>query len=615
MEESDWKQMPDEIIHDLFVELMNEEEYAYPFLLDELQNEFDPTYFHFNDGQFDAQQPMNPQLRRGSSNTQAALSISEQVLSPSKTGSAFTLMSEDYSQVRNTPIMETALPNGTPQTNPTSNDGTLSIKQMALNDSYSFPVEMIQNLQQPSMAEQENLLNARELVYRYHHIVSDIQAQLDVLRSEQSHVLSSEAGEETDKKVKELQEKEDNLKLQIEREISMVSNISTMVVLEAEWITQIRGFKTILQSAKTQLEIYQSELIQMTSPMHLANRQYRLVIMNEPVTHVIFKGKVMENPFVLRLLHGATYKVDNTSEVVALLETHGLKHKVKNPLVNDVSQLDGYLFHAHFNNIKVNISSRMNVLNLKFAVNVRIGDSNVQVESSLSNPFIVITNESQWCDAISKLLQLECFQGQHDHQISWPFFCNKIQEQFILNTRPKTTLAERPITYHEFQYFKQKIIGQKNTVTLNEAQTWFAGFSQIQRAIRFKRHIYSLWVSGFIYCFMSKESCTNVLAQQGIGTFILRFSESQPGLFAIAYVAALPNGVGANRVKHYLVKSEDIGPRKSLPDFIRRKEQFQYILKIDPRTGKVNRFAKEEAFSKYYSKRKPTVIPYGYSEL
>jgi len=113
---------------------------------------------------------------------------------------------------------------------------------------------------------------------------------------------------------------------------------------------------------------------------------------------------------------------------------------------------------------------------------------------------------------------------------------------------------------------------------------------------------FSLWCHGFIYGFLTKEEAEKALATQCIGAFLIRFSETQAGLFAIVFVSEDPE----ERVKHYLVKSEDIGSNKSLPDFLRESESLQYIMRIEPPTGKLTRYEKETALKKFYSKRKQT---------
>lgn len=99
---------------------------------------------------------------------------------------------------------------------------------------------------------------------------------------------------------------------------------------------------------------------------------------------------------------------------------------------------------------------------------------------------------------------------------------------------------------------------------------------------------------------------------------MIRFSESFPGLFAIAYVVDYHTCEAAislllllhsyvsddpyERVKHYLVKHEDISSNKTLPDFLHEKPQFQYCYQLDTPSGTLRRYARDVVLSSYYSK-------------
>ena len=98
------------------------------------------------------------------------------------------------------------------------------------------------------------------------------------------------------------------------------------------------------------------------------------------------------------------------------------------------------------------------------------------------------------------------------------------------------------------------------------------------QTLRFKKHINALWFSGLLLGMVSKEDCNKELEKQRDGTFLVRFSVGNPGLFAIAFV--YDDGRVGERVKHYLVKPEDTGSQKSLPDFLREKAQLKYILRF-----------------------------------
>lgn len=104
--------------------------------------------------------------------------------------------------------------------------------------------------------------------------------------------------------------------------------------------------------------------------------------------------------------------------------------------------------------------------------------------------------------------------------------------------------------------------------------------------------------------FATKETCTSLLAMQELGTFVIRFSESSPGLFSVAYVSDDP----FERVKHYLVKQEDLSLNKTLPDLLREKSQFHHVLQLDFVAGQMRKYPRDAVFSAYYSKnrRAPT---------
>lgn len=196
-----------------------------------------------------------------------------------------------------------------------------------------------------------------------------------------------------------------------------------------------------------------------------------------------------------------------------------------------------------------------------------------------------------------------------------------------------------------------------------EDRAFWSWFGQVLTTVRFKRHIRQLWFSGYAYpahvhalvhtripsthtahslthrslthrplthhiqrgdsqCFLiicvfsfflyvvlivecsyvygliSKKDCSRLLASEEKGSFIIRFSDSVPGSFAVAYTTDDPS----DRVKHYLVKPEDIGSNKSLPDFLKEKSQFKMLMMVHVSSGRTHKLSKEDAFRSFYSK-------------
>jgi hypothetical protein len=107
------------------------------------------------------------------------------------------------------------------------------------------------------------------------------------------------------------------------------------------------------------------------------------------------------------------------SEKLGAIEVSGSVHlqdlSAKNPvtLENAVDKYDITKRHVIFPDIKVSASTRMNPVSIVFHAKEKVkgksGGGEVLTTSILSHPLIVITNESQWCDAATKLFLLELF--------------------------------------------------------------------------------------------------------------------------------------------------------------------------------------------------------------
>ena len=139
---------------------------------------------------------------------------------------------------------------------------------------------------------------------------------------------------------------------------------------------------------------------------------------------------------MLVLLSGSNVSIQNISKVKAILVADEKSWKTKKPIENEIQSMDAMKRVSLFHNIKLNVSTRytlsllfispkprilkrtlqfrMSMVYLKFGVQVQLAhDGGTHaIESAGSSPIIVITNESQWCDAAGKLLLFEAFGGQ-----------------------------------------------------------------------------------------------------------------------------------------------------------------------------------------------------------
>ena len=159
-----------------------------------------------------------------------------------------------------------------------------------------------------------------------------------------------------------------------------------------------------------------------------------MVIEDQPIPQVTFKGKSLEDNYTVRLLSGAAVQYQNISKIKAQLVSDERTWKTSNPLENSESSMDFYHRVATFHQMKLQVSTRMSAVYLKFGIQVQ-QESGVSpvIQSSPSYPLIVITNESQWCEAAGKLVIIDSFAGQME--VSWPQFANGLHHHFLKATR------------------------------------------------------------------------------------------------------------------------------------------------------------------------------------
>eukprot|EP01096_Ripella_sp_DP13-Kostka_P008734 TRINITY_DN327_c1_g1_i1.p1 TRINITY_DN327_c1_g1~~TRINITY_DN327_c1_g1_i1.p1 ORF type:complete len:579 (-),score=248.03 TRINITY_DN327_c1_g1_i1:403-2139(-) len=403
----------------------------------------------------------------------------------------------------------------------------------------------------------------------------------------------------------------DNLTQQIEHLLQQIRAINTTVILET---SELNTSRTVIQSLIIQrqiIDVYKKELNYIATN---AGPQVfgAVLIVDQPIPQVLFKSKAMEDNFTIKLFTSTTIEPQSCGKVHASLVAEDKTWKADRPLENDESQLDMFTRKAIFNHVKINISTRMAMVHLKFGLTLATtSGASSNIESTPSLPIIVITNESQWCEAEGKLLILDAFSGEAE--IPWPQLANAIHHHFLKATRQDLCRPSRAISFAEFDFIHKKFFGALDYVSSPLASKFWFWFGQVTQTLRFKRHVNAMWYTGLIFGLITKEECNRALLGQDLGTFMIRFSENHPGLFAVAYVDDDPE----EPVKHYLIRSDDIGSQKTLPDFLREKSQFRFLFQLDPLTGILSPFAKDAVLGSFYSKTKRSgdANPTGYVTL
>lgn len=101
------------------------------------------------------------------------------------------------------------------------------------------------------------------------------------------------------------------------------------------------------------------------------------------------------------------------------------------------------------------------------------------------------------------------------------------------------------------------------------------------------------------------------LVKQEVGTFVIRLSERHPGTFAVGYV--IEENDPEKRVRHYLIRDEDVHSKRSLPDFLLANSQFTKFLQFlnDPQTGLLQTriIQKEVVLDQYQTKHTDSKLP------
>lgn len=313
-----------------------------------------------------------------------------------------------------------------------------------------------------------------------------------------------------------------------------------------------------------------------------------------PKFAMLLKGRKFEQPFVMEVISGVTANIAFASsmrcEAVKDEDVPDRKFMADNEVM-----VEAQTKIATFSALKAAASTRMNFVTLQFGTQVRVGGTAPQVvHSEPSTPLIVISHESQWVEAETKLSMAQSF-GRHAKSVSWQKFANVVHLRFLRVSKQDLKAVHRKLTLSDFSYFYDRFFGT-TMVNLMQASKFYAWFIPAMQRICFKRHVRPMWVSGLIFGFIDKQKCNRTLADFAEGTFLLRFSESSPGLFAIAYVSDDLH----DRVKHYLVKADDIR-ELTLADFIRGKPQWIHLLRVDPKTSQLSRSHKEEVLSRFFS--------------
>jgi len=407
----------------------------------------------------------------------------------------------------------------------------------------------------------------------------------------------------------ELQQQLFQLQQQLKTESKEMNDMFRRWLLETDHLVHITSLLQSISVQTQRSDVYVTEL------QHLASESDKtvasLVIIDQPLSQVVFKGRPLDGSFEIKLIPGARCEALKHSEVYTKVNSEDEAWRTtKNAIQNSTAKLDKQYF-ATIKDIKLNISSRMTPIFFNFGCSIKSTSDEFTVMTENSSAVIVITNESQWGEAATKLFHLEAFRNTHE--IPWTLYANMLH-RFVfrasaleLKANSKSVDADRVgrgLTDWELSYVHTKFFSGKSKIGVEESKKQFwSWFGHVLTTIRFKRHVRVLWLNGCVYGLIAKKDCNKLLKNELPGAFIIRFSDSLAGSFAVAYATDDPD----EKVKHYLIKPEEISANKALPEFLKDKQLFKHLVYPDLSSdGKIIKAPKESVFGEFYKKSDKT---------
>eukprot|EP00727_Mastigamoeba_balamuthi_P012424 m51a1_g7804 hypothetical protein (639) ;mRNA; r:73623-78177 len=406
-------------------------------------------------------------------------------------------------------------------------------------------------------------------------------------------------------------------------------DLETQQTLAPAEIAKLAVLSQDLFVENEQLRLFAAELAQHCGPQGAPEPgapvqcMASLVVTQQPGFPGVVNYKRVGDPLqqvAVRVLAGAMQQVQQVSPVEPHMVAE-FKARAKAPTESIIAK-EGEDIDPETKALRIRLTmkdgSRKAAIAAKFTVCVSCPAGTVVLESQQTHPFVVITNPCQYGVSVGALIKKICFgAGQKD--AAWPHLANTLQRQLLGATKQELGRPDRSISARELAYLHARFLGGGPRVGLKAFDAFWLWFGDALQSLRYTRHVCALWQAGLLWGFTGRQDVEAALAGQPPGTFAVRFSERNPGLFAIAYTvdagssdtaaaaAGSPRGAaGGSAVRHYLVRPEEITARRTLPDFLGEAPQLSFALRVafDALGGyEAGAVFKDDALGPYYTKR------------
>jgi len=387
--------------------------------------------------------------------------------------------------------------------------------------------------------------------------------------------------------------------------LSKISEVSRILrdlrrsqVLEVHDIQKMREIEAELSIQAQQIEVYNEELSVFQGFTQTPKCLLRLIIREQPFPYIYVRSSPPARntaasavPTVKTVEKDICLKLEVlTGSVVKILSVGSLEMEAKVGQKNTpCTDLKSFQMQIHNNITKCDAQfsfvsgTGMSVGNLEFRVNMHYscafpGGTVTNSDCLLANSgaFVVITNESQYAEALSVLFSSDITSTYPSTvAVPWPLIANGISRYFILASRQSMVCPPRPLLSSDLEYMRQQWFDSLHAVTHVNIKRFWKWFGVVLRNLRYQRHLQKLWERRLIYGFVRKYVTDGLLSTRDYGSFVLRFSESSPGCVAVCY--KVPDI--AKPVKNYIVKPEDIRG-KTLPEYLISRHELTQIMQF-----------------------------------
>ena len=349
-------------------------------------------------------------------------------------------------------------------------------------------------------------------------------------------------------------------------------------LLAPEEIGSLTELMGLVCKMATELNVYFSEASSLLKGTLLKSERVKskLVVMPPMIKRSVMKGNTMS--FDVHVIHPLSeFKSDKHETVLradAVIEDQAKKDMPEVVFNGSRPVVSRGKSSVHMS-VRCPTGSSKRPVRLLFSE-----DSNQSMMPVLSDPVIVVTNSAQWHDAEGILLCNDLF-GDYS-VIPWERFCNTLQWWVIDATKQKLDSAHRALTVTELAYLGVKAcatIDSRNGRIHISAVHWhsfWSFFGSCMEKLRHQRNLIPMWQRGLILGFGTKEESHRLLSGRPDGSFVIRFSDTFPGVFAADFMFG-------GTEHHVLIKDHDAsGSKRSVMEFLHAASYLTHVVSIQP---------------------------------